>query len=123
MAAVAETRPSDRPALEERIERVAWQGVEEQLDELGYATTGPLLSAEECRGVAQMYGAAARFRSRIVMRRHAFGEGEYQYFAEPLPETVAGLRALVYPRLVGLANRWQEAFGLDQRYPAALDAH
>ena len=121
MAAVAET--SDRPKLEGRLARVAWEGVEDQLDALGYATTGPLLSAEECRGVAQMYGEAARFRSRIVMRRHAFGEGEYQYFAHPLPALVAGLRRLAYPRLVGIANRWQEALGLAQRYPASLDAY
>ena len=66
---------------------------------------------------------AARFRSRIVMRRHAFGEGEYQYFAYPLPELVAGLRELTYPRLVGIANRWQEALGLSQRYPEAIDAY
>jgi hypothetical protein len=123
MAAVAETGSSDRPTLEERLGRVAWQGVEDQLDELGYATTGPLLSAEECRGVAEMYDQAARFRSRIVMRRHAFGEGEYQYFAHPLPELVAGLRRLTYPHLVGIANRWQEALGLSQRYPEGLEAY
>src|SRR5918994_1136537 len=123
MAAVAETRSNDRPTLEERLERVAWQGVEDQLDELGYATTGPLLSAEECRGVAEIYDQAARFRSRVVMRRHAFGEGEYQYFAHPLPELVAGLRRLTYPHLVGIANRWQEALGLSQRYPEGLDAY
>jgi hypothetical protein len=123
MAAVAETRSSARPTLEERLEGVAWQGVEDQLDELGYATTGPLLSAEECRDVAQTYPEAARFRSRIVMRRHAFGEGEYQYFAHPLPELVAGLRRLTYPHLVGVANRWQEALGLSQRYPEGLDAY
>jgi hypothetical protein len=123
MAAVAETGSSDRPTLEERLGRVAWQGVEDQLDELGYATTGPLLSAEECRGVAEMYDQAARFRSRIVMRRHAFGEGEYQYFAHPLPELVAGLRRLTYPHLVGIANRWQEALGLSQRFPEGLEAY
>ncbi|HSA80495.1 MAG TPA: 2OG-Fe(II) oxygenase [Geminicoccaceae bacterium] len=123
MAGLAQSLSGERPTLEERLERVAWEGVEEQLDELGYATTGPLLSADECRGVAQMYGEAARFRSRIVMRRHAFGEGEYQYFAHPLPELVAGLRRLTYPHLAGIANRWQEALGRAPRYPATLDAY
>jgi uncharacterized protein len=123
MVALAKARTGGLPTLEERLERVAWDGVEGQLDELGYATTGPLLSADECRGVAQMYGEAARFRSRIMMRRHAFGEGEYQYFAHPLPALVGGLRRLTYPRLVGIANRWQEALGLAQRYPESLDAY
>jgi uncharacterized protein len=123
MAAVAETGSSDRPTLEERLERVAWKGVEDQLDELGYATTGPLLSAEECRGVAEMYDQAARFRSRIVMRRHAFGEGEYQYFAYPLPEIVAELRQATYPRLAPIANRWSEALGRGQPYPPDLDGY
>ena len=101
-----------QPTLGERIERIAWGRVEAQLDALGHATPGPLLTAEECRTLAGMYGEAARFRSRIVMRRHTFGEGEYQYFARPLPEIVAELRRLVYPRLVPIANRWQKALGL-----------
>ena len=123
MAAVARHRSDEPATLATRIAGLDWPKLEEQLDEQGYATTGPLLSAAECRALAALYGEAARFRSRIVMRRHAFGEGEYQYFAQPLPATVAGLRALVYPRLVPLANRWQEALGLDHRYPAELDAY
>ena len=55
-----------------------------------------------------------RFRSRIDMHRHAFGEGEYQYFAYPLPEIVAELRQATYPRLAPTANRWSEHLGLGQ---------
>jgi hypothetical protein len=122
MAAATEGGRFDRPALRQRIERVDWRRVEVQLDATGHATPGALLSAEECRAVAGLYGETARFRSRIVMRRHAFGEGEYQYFARPLPEIVAGLRELVYPRLVPIANRWREALGLGRPYPGDLDA-
>lgn len=118
--AAREHAHSEHRQLRRRLDGVDWNRVERDLDTLGHATTGPLLMPEECAAVAAMYGDPARFRSRIDMRRHAFGEGEYQYFAEPLPETVAGLRALVYPRLVALANRWQEALGLEQRYPAEL---
>jgi len=122
MAAAAPSRTYDQ-SLSARVAGLPWPRLEEQLDELGYATTGPLLRPEDCRALAALYGEAGRFRSRIVMRRHAFGEGEYQYFAHPLPAPVAALRGLVYPRLVGIANRWQEALGRTERYPADLEAY
>jgi hypothetical protein len=52
------------------------------------------------------------------MARHGFGRGEYKYFRYPLPELIAGLRAALYPQLVPLANRWNEAMGIEARYPA-----
>jgi hypothetical protein len=119
MAAIAETE--DR--LEQRLGRIAWPEVEAALDELGHATTGPLLAPAECRALARLYGEPERFRSRIVMRRHAFGEGEYQYFAHPLPAIVAGLRRLVYERLVPIASRWRAALGQGQPYPARLERY
>ena len=54
------------------------------------------------------------------MARHGFGRGEYKYFAYPLPDKVADLRTALYPRLVPIANRWNESMGIDVRYP---DAH
>jgi uncharacterized protein len=53
------------------------------------------------------------FRSRIVMARHGFGRGEYKYRAYPLPATVASLRSAIYPRLAGVANRWNAAMNID----------
>jgi hypothetical protein len=122
MNALAETdrRP---PALALRLDRVDWRALEEHLDAFGHATTGPLLTPAEAREVRGWYGEAERFRARIVMRRHGFGDGEYQYFANPLPELVADLRRLVYPRLAGIANRWQQALGLPQRFPAELETY
>jgi hypothetical protein len=64
-----------------------------------------------------LYADARHFRSRVVMQRHGFGQGEYQYFSYPLPDIVAQLRATLYPRLVGVANAWNEAMGIDVRYP------
>ena len=57
------------------------------------------------------------------MVRHRFGEGEYKYFAEPLPETVAALRVHAYRRLAPIANRWMEALGATERYPAEHAAY
>jgi uncharacterized protein len=85
---------------------------------MGCATTGPLLSADECAALAQSYAADAPFRSRIVMSRHGFGRGEYKYFAYPLPEVVAALRGALYPPLAHIANRWNEAMGVDVTYPS-----
>ena len=97
--AVREHAQSGLRALRARLDDLDGRGLERDLDALGYATTGPLLTPAECAAVAAMYGEPARFRSRIDMRRHAFGEGEYQYFAYPLPEIVAELRHATYPRL------------------------
>jgi hypothetical protein len=51
------------------------------------------------------------------MARHGFGRGEYKYFAHPLPDLVASLRATLYPWLARVANRWNEAVGVGVRYP------
>ena len=108
--AVCDARQIEAPAL--RVDRLDWRQLEQQLDELGYANTGPLLTPDECRGIARLYDDPARFRSRIEMRRHGFGEGEYQYFAYPLPELVGALRAATYPRL-----------GLGPPYPPDLESY
>ena len=51
--------------------------------------TRPLLTAAECRALAALWDDGARFRRHIDMARHRFGEGEYRYFATPLPPVVA----------------------------------
>ncbi|MBA4284225.1 MAG: proline hydroxylase [Xanthomonadaceae bacterium] len=78
-----------------------------------------LLDAAACRTMAARYEDAQGFRSRVVMQRHGYGQGEYRYFDYPLPDPVAALRSAIYPQLVPLANRWCERMNLDTRYPAA----
>jgi hypothetical protein len=96
-----------------------WKQVESDLDAYGCAVVRGVLSARECAGLASGYGDDSQFRSCVVMARHGFGRGEYKYFRYPLPEAVARLRAEFYPRLAPVANRWNEALGIEARFPAA----
>lgn len=107
--------------IEERVAALDWQGIESELDEYGVGLTGPMLDAGACAALRALYAEPQHFRSRIVMARHGFGRGEYQYFAHPLPEAIAALRPLIYTRLAPIANRWNASLGIDQRYPDALD--
>jgi uncharacterized protein len=97
-----------------------WDQLSRQLDEQGIATTPPLLSPEQCAQVSDMFEEDERFRSTVVMARHAYGEGRYRYFAEPLPPLVQTLRRELYPPLARIANEW--AGRLDEpRFPESLD--
>jgi hypothetical protein len=110
------------PRLASRGDGLDWPAAERDLNAMGCATLPALLSAGECDGLVSLYSQRdpqdTRFRSRVVMARHGFGRGEYKYFAYPLPGLVATLRHTVYPHLVPLANRWNEAMGSAVRYPA-----
>jgi hypothetical protein len=102
--------------------QVDWPRVAVSLDERGYATVEePVLSAQECSGLIGSYDDERRFRSRIDMARFRFGEGEYKYFAHPLPRVVSTLRSRLYPPLAAIANRWMEQLGEEERYPVAHD--
>jgi uncharacterized protein len=104
-------------SLANKIAALDWERMAADLDAHGCATTGPLLTSEQCIALAETYGADRLFRSRVIMTRHGFGRGEYKYFAYPLPELVAALRGALYPPLADIANRWNEAMGIGVRYP------
>ncbi|WP_137820333.1 2OG-Fe(II) oxygenase [Pseudomonas sp. 2FG] len=105
-------------SLAERIEALDWQRICADLDAQGHALLECLLSPDECAALAELYPQEHRFRSRVVMARHGFGRGEYQYFSYPLPEMIAGLRTTLYPHLAPIANRWNQALGIAVSYPA-----
>ena len=92
--------------------------VVDELLEHGWSLQRGVLSAADCEDLIAGYDDPARYRSRVVMERHSFGRGEYQYFDNPLPDRVAALRADFYPALVPVANEWQARMGLEPRFPA-----
>jgi uncharacterized protein len=94
-----------------------WLELERELDSQGNAVLHQLISLEECGQLAALYDQEDGFRSRVVMARHGFGRGEYKYFDYPLPPLIAELRTNLYQQLAPIANRWNEAMGIEVRYP------
>ena len=102
---------------------IDWPRISEELDDRGFAPLPGLLASGACDAVAKLYDDEARFRSRVVMAAHGFGSGEYKYFAYPLPAPVRELRTSLYGPLARVANRWNEALGVPERFPARLGAY
>jgi hypothetical protein len=115
------TRQVRTAPIEQRVARLDWPQLHASLDERGFAVVPGLLDADETRALAGSYPDPAQFRSRVVMSRHGFGRGEYQYFAYPLPPIVQQLRAACYPQLSAFANGWAERLRQERRFPASLE--
>jgi uncharacterized protein len=110
------------PTIQTRVNALNWDVLTESLHTNGFATTGQLLTPEECATIANNYRANQGYRSRVVMARHGFGLGEYKYYDYPLPEILQALRQSLYPHLSQVANDWQRAMGIATTYPAELEA-
>jgi uncharacterized protein len=113
--AVATLDPST--GISDRIGAIDWGRVGRHLDERGSAVLEALLRPAECQELSNLYSITSIFRSHVIMARHGFGRGEYQYFSYPLPPLISGLRTALYPGLVPVANRWNEAMGVKVNYP------
>ncbi|WP_426446320.1 2OG-Fe(II) oxygenase [Paenibacillus sp. S-38] len=107
-------------AWAERIEGMDWTAIGQSLEEEGFAKLPALLDQEQCSRIIGLYGQEACFRSTIDMARYRFGQGEYKYFASPLPEELQILREGLYPGLARTANGLREKLGQGPEYPAAL---
>jgi hypothetical protein len=107
--------------VSERLGAEDWDRVEVALRERPYARLAARLTRAECEALVALYDDDRRFRSRVDMRRHRFGEGDYKYFARPLPPLVEDLRAKSYPPLARVANSWMDALRLPQRFEPALE--
>jgi len=104
-------------AVHARIAAIEWDALVNTVDGCGNGVIERLLAPDECGALTALYTEEAVFRSRVVMARHGFGRGEYKYFRYPLPPLVSALRAAIYPYLVPLANRWNQALEIDVRFP------
>ena len=93
------------------------------LESTGHGVIHGLLGARDCEAISALYDRPERFRSKVVMAKHGFGRGEYQYFGPPLPPRVLELRRSLYDALVPAANRWADALGKPWHYPERLDEY
>jgi len=107
-------------SLDTTVDALDWASITTHLDAEGYAMMPGLLSAEAARGLAQQ--ARAVKTVRVPLATGDLGRGELLYFAEGLPALLETWRAALYRHLVAIANHWNEALGVDSRYPAQLDA-
>lgn len=105
----------------DRVSAVDWDTVHTELDAVGAALLGPLLSESETGWIAGLYEDNARFRSTVDMGRYRFGRGEYRYLGAPYPPVVADLKQVLYPRLLPIARDWWSRLGRDAPWPDTLD--
>ena len=110
-----------QPGFALRTAALDWERVAAELDAVGHARLPGFLTDPECRTLAALWDDAERFRKRVDLAQHRFGDvGEYQYFAYPLPEPVDAIRHAFYPPLARIANAWCERLGSRERHPASL---
>jgi hypothetical protein len=102
-----------------RVNAIDWAAVSADLDGQGWAILPGLINEGEGAAIAGLYECGQGFRSHVVMARYGFGQGEYRYFAYPLPDLIQSLRTALYPRLAPIANAWHARMGNAVRFPAA----
>lgn len=115
------TRNAIAPDAQARVAQLDWACAARSLDRDGHAVLPGLLSKPQCAQLASLYPREAGFRSRVVMARHGFGQGEYKYFSYPLPPLLDDLRHGLYPHLAPIANRWNRQLGVEGAFPQVLD--
>lgn len=90
---------------------IDWTSAAAELDTYGCAILPNLLDTAACAALRDGWSARDAFRSEVIMARHGYGRGAYRYYAYPLPDRIAALRAALYPPLARIANRCAETLG------------
>lgn len=106
--------------MTEKLNKINWPSVAEEMHEKGYAILPKLLSSEQCQALIKSYNTPALYRKTVIMERYRFGLGEYKYFDYPLPESIQSLRENIYPMLTPIANLWMKALKINTEFPTTL---
>ncbi len=101
----------DADPWQQRVDSGDWGAITAELDSYGGALLPQLLTPGEAEQIRGLYDQPGHFRSTVNMGRHRFGEGEYRYFARPVPRAGRAAQAGAVPaaaadrpRLVGQAR-------------------
>jgi len=100
-----------------------WVKIEENLQKSGFASFGQILSSEQSDELIALYSGCENFRSKVIMSRHNFGKGEYQYFSYPLPARIEAMRRTFYEGLAPIANKWALIMKMGVQYPDTLERY
>ncbi len=104
--------------IREKIERMDWFMITEDMHERGYAVVEKVLTGTDCEILISSYTDMDVYRKTVVMERYRFGIGEYKYFNYPLPALILDIRTRVYEKLVPIANTWMKVLHMDKQFPA-----
>jgi hypothetical protein len=102
------------------LDRLDWASIATQLDAEGHAMLRGLLGPDDAHDLARQ--AAGAKTVHVPLASTDPGRGEWLYFERRLPAPLETWRIALYPPLAAIANRWNEALGVDRRYPVQLDA-
>ena len=106
-------------SLDATLDGLNWTDIGLQLDAEGYAVLPGLLGVDVARDLARQSAVPGTRRETLESRDG--GRGELFYFGAGLPAPLEPWRTALYRRLVAIANRWNEALGVAQHYPAQLE--
>lgn len=118
--AAQSVRASDDPTADPYLARCghySWDSISRDLDKYGAAVLPELLSADECKAMADLFSDPTLSHIPSVTEQHTWGGGDNRYFRYPLPDTVAGLRAALYTHLALIATDWNERMEVSEHYP------
>ncbi|HKT96648.1 MAG TPA: 2OG-Fe(II) oxygenase [Paraburkholderia sp.] len=105
------------------IERFDAGVIGAQLDAEGYAVLPNCFDPHEARALATLFDAPRDAGHMAAWRAQTQpGSGERLDFEDGLPPLLHAWREALYRWLVPIANRWQALSGVEQRFPAELDA-
>ncbi|MBL4907597.1 MAG: 2OG-Fe(II) oxygenase [Sneathiella sp.] len=109
--------------IEVRVSEFDWEEVRSELSLSGFGLLKNILSTDECFDLITNYENEALYRSKVIMSRHNFGRGEYQYFSYPLPNIIEELRNTLFERLSVIASQWSNELKKNRTYPLTLSAY